>query len=552
VPGLDPDAFRKLTGKTLDSLKSAESLGRIQAKLRAELRSSYPVITLGSSADAHTFLTEEQRASHWHVIGSTREGKSKLIEHLVRHNIRHGHGATVLDPTANGQTAKDILAHCADVGYTKVIYIDPHDHSTCLPTFNPLRVPLNDKGQPKAVPTDARAELLMAGLRVLWGGGEFWQTPTIEKNLKHLIVVLIKAQASLSDAACFCERGVPVVDARRRAILDRVDGRDRSRLAIEAIFAKPPAMLEKELGTSLSRLSSFLSFLPSLMYGSTASPVDYVELVRDGWLVLVNLDPINVWGEPQQVALGTLVIAELISAMHTLFGAGWRGRHYLYMDEAGRFTSPLLAETMSLYGKLGLWVTIAHQSYRQFRDRDVLGTIETACSTKVMFNLPGSEDRGRMMRDLFSGTIPENLEHWVSVLQKQHAIIKIQKNDAAVLKVEEVRPAKATPDEVEAFKKNIYASNSFYRTKEAIDEEIRNRFVRPQGKQVPKPAARAPGPPAGDPQPHSEPKEKERDPSQDSGRARGGAAFDGVPDSAPLLPKKARRQRPEGTAPKRP
>lgn len=543
MPGLDPDGFRKLTGRTLDSLRPAESLGRIQAKVRAEIRSDYPVITLGSSNDGTTFLTEEQRASHWHVVGSTREGKSKLIEHLVRHNIRHGQGATVLDPSANGQTAKDILAHCAEVGYEKVLYIDPHDHAACLPTFNPLAVPLNQKGFPQAVASDARAELLMAALRILWGGGEFWSTPTIEKNLKHLISVLIKARAALSDAECFSERGVPALDARRRAILASVHPDDRSRRAIEAIFAKPPSMLDKELGTSLSRLSSFMSYLPSLMYGTTGAAVDFEDIVREDWLVLVNLDPTNLWGEPQQRALGTLVVAELIAAIQKLFASGWRGTHYLYVDEAGEFASPLLAKTMALRGKVGLWVTIAHQSYKQFADKDVLGTIETACSTKVMFNLPGSDDRGRMLRDMFSGTMPENLAHWVSVLQKQHAIIKIQKNEAAVLKVEDVPPSKSTREQVDEFKRNIYASNSLYRTEAALREEIKNRFVRPTGAEVHDLRRSKPSAPPAEPKPNLGQEAEEREQGADTVRAGGRKTADSLPDSEALLRNKAGRKR---------
>ena len=551
MAGLDPDAFRKFTSRTLDSLSLPVTLEGLEAKARASLRSNYPVITLGSSTDVHTFMTEEQRASHIHVVGSTREGKSKLIEHLVRHNVRYGQGATVLDPTAEGQTVKDILAHCADVGYRKVIYIDPHDEWKAVPTFNPLAVALNEKGRPKPIPTDARAELLMSGLRVLWGGGKFWETPTIEKNLKHLITVLIKAQAALSDAECFSAKGIPLWDARRQAILDRVHPHDHSRLAIEAIFRQSPRELKYELGTSLSRLSSFMSYLPSLMYGTTEGTLDYVRLVRDGWLVLVNLDPERVWGEPQQVALGTLIIAELVAAIHVLYGSGWRGRHYLYVDEAARFASPMLATITSTYGKLGLWATIAHQSYHQFRGKeDVLGTIENSSATKVMFDVNTDSDRSRMLRDLFRGNPTGSLEQWVKVLKKQHAIIKIQKNDAAVLKVEDVRPAKSTPEEVEAFKDSIYASNSFYRTKEAVAEEKKKRFVRPQGKPVqggPKPE-----PPASRQEPHAQPKEKERDPAEDSQRARGGAAFDGVPDSEAVLPKKARRKRAEDPAAQRP
>ncbi len=552
MPGLDRDAFRKLTGRTLDSLKPHESLARISSAVRAQLTSDYPVRPIGSTADTFTYMTEEQRASHVHILGTTREGKSKLIELMVRQDIDHGYGATVLDPSDGGQTVKDILRYCAQVGYRKVVYIDPHDHYACLPTINPLRVPLNREGNPYAADADAKVENVMESIRLLWGSRDFSDTAIIQANLTALLTVLVKARCTLPDAFYFASRGTPWVDARRAEILERVRNvyrYDQSLQSIENIFRKPPTSFDRDFGSTARRMKPFFTYLPSLMYGSTTDTLDYVKLVREKWVVLVNLYRGNVWGVPQQRTLGTLVIAELINAIRYLSDrTPWRGRHYLYIDEAGQYATRLLADTMAYSGKSGLWVTVAHQFYRQFEDEKVLDAVENLCKVKVMFHVPNAADRSRMLRDLFSGSIPENLNHWLSVLQKQQAIVKIQKNEPQVVTIADVPAASATDEQLQAFKDSIYASNDFYRTKAAVESEIKNRFVRPQGEQVQD--LRAAGKRA-EPEPAAQQKEEKRDEGQDTQGAVGGPLVDSLPDSeAPLRP--AVRRKPAGKPPAKP
>jgi len=44
------------------------------------------------------YLTPEMRAaSHQHVVGGTRTGKSKLLEWQIRRDIEAGHGVILID-----------------------------------------------------------------------------------------------------------------------------------------------------------------------------------------------------------------------------------------------------------------------------------------------------------------------------------------------------------------------------------------------------------------------------------------------------------------------
>lgn len=47
------------------------------------------------------FLSELDRRSHMHVIGGSGVGKSKLLEHMIRQDVRAGRGLCLIDPHGN-------------------------------------------------------------------------------------------------------------------------------------------------------------------------------------------------------------------------------------------------------------------------------------------------------------------------------------------------------------------------------------------------------------------------------------------------------------------
>jgi len=93
---------------------------------------------LGMNESRRVFLSEEERKSHMHIIGTTQEGKSRFLEMLVRGDIDQGNGLLFIDPSHNGNTNKRILGYCEKIGFEKVLLIDPHHHHE----FNKI-APLN-------------------------------------------------------------------------------------------------------------------------------------------------------------------------------------------------------------------------------------------------------------------------------------------------------------------------------------------------------------------------------------------------------------------------
>ena len=352
-------------------------------------------------------LSEENRAAHVHILGTTREGKSKFLELLIRHDIDNGYGATLLDPTDNGQTAYNILRYCVEKKFTKVCLIDPHDYNFCVPTLNPLRW----KG---AGATDAVVSNIMESIRLLWGQTSFSDTPRIETYLYAILTALYATgnpngpkplNCGIPDAVCFTVKEHRGYAYRRQRILDFLHPYNEARATLEEVFnAKGQQLFLGEFKASIRRLNPFFKYLPTLIYGSSSTPLDFRQLVEDKWVILVNLDKKRLWGTPQQRLLGTLVVNEIVNAVSDLTQQGWHGKqpqHYLYLDEAGQFATRVLADIMAYQGKSGLWATVSHQFYNQFEDKYVLDAIENLCKIKVLFNTPNTVDRNRMLRDMY-------------------------------------------------------------------------------------------------------------------------------------------------------
>jgi hypothetical protein len=471
--------FKQETGQTFKEwTRVPKASDTIRAILEQE-NSNYLLRSLGDSEAGLVFLPEELRAAHIHILGTTREGKSKFLELLIRHDIDNGFGCTLLDPSDNGQTAYNILKYCIKQGFTKVCLIDPHDHHTAVPTINPLR--WRGSGA-----VDSVVSNLMDSVRLLWGQTSFAETPRIENYLYAIFAALYATgnpklqkpfNCGIPDAIHFSARENKYLEYCRRRILDCLHPANEARVQLEEVFTTR-ALFLNEFKSSIRRLSPFFKYLPRLMYGSSESPLDIRQMIADKWVVLVNLDKKRLWGTPQQRLLGTLMVNELVSAVADLTENGWKGQHYLYIDEAGQFATRVLADIMAYQGKSGLWATVSHQFYNQFEDKYVLDAVENLCKIKILFYTPNATDRNRMVRDMYVGDLKDQAGDAHASLKKQHAVIKIGKEPPATIRIADVPDIDISPTQLGEFKERyIYKANPWYRTAESIQEEIKHRFA---------------------------------------------------------------------------
>lgn len=278
------------------------------------------------------------------------------------------------------------------------------------------------------------------------------------------------------EAVYFTEFRNPLYQARRRYILEQSDELDRHRLALEEVFTTR-AMFLNEFQSTVRRLEPFFDSTLDLMFGADKG-VDFIKLITEGWVVLVNLYA-GMGFEPIHTRLlGTTVINELIFALDRLRNRGWKGISYLYIDEAGRYANRNLADLLAYKRKSGLRVTIAHQYFGQFEDRVVLDAVKNLTKIKVMFDTPNPTDRMEMIKALgYGGDIPPILANYANQdLPKQYAIVKKPKRPPVRVKITDVPEVKMKKKAVEDFIFKLIANNDHYRHPDDIRQQFEQRF----------------------------------------------------------------------------
>lgn len=368
-------------------------------------------------------ILEEER-THTHIIAGTREGKSKFLEKNIQYDIDRlikgdpgACGLTLLDPTDSGETAYNVLKYCIKRGFKKVCLIDPYHYSLFgrVASINPFKY---DEGNKWADIASINNTLLITSEIK-----DPAQTKRIQRYLRALLSVLWDAGCTLSDIEYFTDFPNPFYALKRREILNRVDELDRHRIIIEWAFKN--TITYRDFESTVRRIEDLLDEPLRSMF-SHRECIDFVQMIRDKWVVLVNLDADGPLEPIHTRLLGTAIINEILSSLHRMRKTrNWSKPYYLYIDEAADYANRKLARVLSHKGKTGLKVYLAHQYAGQFEDKFVLQSIMVNCPTKVMMNLSGREDRDMMTRMMYGGDISDRDASFANAnLPKQTMVYK--------------------------------------------------------------------------------------------------------------------------------
>lgn len=452
-----------LTGKTWEELTRTPTFEDALELAGERLLTKYPLRILGFNPQTgkRLHITEEKRP-HAHLIGSTQEGKSKFLEHLIREDIRRGFGVCLLDPTTGGRTAYDILKWCCAEGIEKVCLIDPHHRWEYkkIAGINPFLYRKESDGSQTKSPKLRKTSIdsIVDTLRILFNTKDPAQTSFINRYLPAVLSCLYNAQATLSEALYFTNQ---IYVKQRQEIFSYSDPHDPYRLDLEEAFKN--ARQFEHLQTTINRLKAFFQDPLSLVFGVDKG-IDFMRMVRDGWVILVNLDSSLDLDIMDARLLGTMVINQILVAMDRLYyKKGSATRYYLYIDEAGEYATRKLARTFALKAKTGLRVTIGHQYFGQFEDKYVVDAINALTKLKAMFNLPGREDRDKITKMFYGGEISDRQASWANAdIKKQHAVIKVLKDSPERVRIPDVKEPKVDRAQLEAYIAKLYEQPWYY------------------------------------------------------------------------------------------
>jgi len=456
------DFFHLRTGRKLSDLPKPPTLEQTVHKRLKGLKSNYPLRSLGVGVDGELFVSEEERDANFHIIGAPKQGKSKFLEYNIRKDIDMGNGLVLIDPSDFGATCKAVLDYCAFVGHRKVVIIDPsHQKLATIQTLNKKAVKQSLNG-------------IMEVASILFGAKET-ETPRIKRYLAALIRVITKAGFTLYESRYFSDYHASI--DQQLAILHKVNPADRDMLTLGTAFKTEHAW-ENYFGSTINRLDSFWEEPLSLMTGADTG-IDFVKMIAEGWVILVNLFPDGRHlSETESQLLGVLIINQIIQAVDTLKANDWNGVYYMYIDEAGRFATPQIDTLLSYKRKSGLRVILAHHYFSQFKDKQVLQSVKQNTGIKVMFDVREHEDRMEMIKSLgYGGEISHAQATYANQdLPKQYAIIKKGKEPPQRVKIPDVPEVKISQEQREAYI-NQLQEQPWYLDRQTIEKQIIKRVI---------------------------------------------------------------------------
>lgn len=459
------DYFKALTGKSYQDAVArkrrpyTESLDLIwkQGKTKYDLR-------LLGTGEREVWISEEERSANFHILGEPEQGKSKFLEYHIRKDIDMGNGVCLLDPSDNGDTCRKILSYCAQKGIEKVVYISPDT----LPKFGKIAClkPLQKKAIKQSV------EGVMESINILFGS-KSTDTPRIRKNLSALLRILAENELTIKESEIFAD----YQDLKR---LDFIKD-DRDSRTLKNVF-RTHTIWDAQFNSTINRLDAFWQEPLSLMFGSDTG-IDFTKMISQGWVILVNLYPTQTFTIENTQLLGVMIISQIIQAIDNLTSWGWKGVHYLYIDEAGRFATPQIEEVLSYKRKSGLRLMLAHHYFDQFENKKVMHSIKQGARIKVMFNTSSYQDRLEMVKDLgYGGDIPHVLATYANQnIPKQYAIIKKNKETPVRVRIPDAPDVKISKEKLDAYIEKIL-SNECYKTREQITDQINARSLRAHSK----------------------------------------------------------------------
>lgn len=342
-------------------------------------------------------LTEDDLQTHVHGVGASRTGKSKLIEWIVREMVFERQGFCLIDP--HGFLYDDILRWLAYVQPNREIVLFNPSSGSRVVGFNPFLTGRGDLG----TQADRRVKATIKA----WGQSDSDDTPRLERVLRCLYHALIEQKYSLEVAKYF-------LSWRHKEMRDHLIANIESstiREEWEDISALPRHV--DFFGQVESARNRLLRFVASdhvrRIVGLPDNNLNIEEIVAQGKILLVNLQPSDAITEEQGRLLGTLLLNEL-------WEVGMRRRRnsngakptdfFIIIDEFQKFLTPDVPDMLNEAAKYGFHLFLFHQHLAQLEklDAQVYGSLTNA-RIKLVFGGLSRGDARRMAEEIFPGQV---------------------------------------------------------------------------------------------------------------------------------------------------
>lgn len=369
-----------------------------------------PNLSIGTVEGQTLCLKTSERSENLHIVGVSGEGKTKLLEHMIRFDIANNNGLCLIDP--HGALYDNIIKWCEERKFMdreepkKIVLLDPAEDDWTF-GFNPLGSAENERAFEKH--TDAT----IAALSQVWGGEDLNNTPTLWRCLRMIISALIEKGLTLYEAQYLAFKLNEDENVRNNLLKDLKN--DFTRRCWNQVNSFTSSKYAEEFGSTANRLTAFLTSRDiKTIIGQNKKTIDLKRAMDEGWIVLVNLSP-KYMSESYAMLLGTLIINDFVQRAFQR-EADTSRPFYLYIDECSDFLNADIAKILDKTRKFGLFCILAHQHLGQLRDRgDKINTSVMAdAKNKIVFGGVDTEKDAdiwadKLFIDQYNAQIPKEI-----------------------------------------------------------------------------------------------------------------------------------------------
>ncbi len=334
-------------------------------------------------------LSNAERETHMHVIGSSGSGKSKFLEQMMRGDLANGQGFCLIDP--HGSLYNDVLAHCAHKVLNREIVLLNLSEPSQIIGFNPFK---KSPDGDVSVQVDRRIKATLHA----WGVENADQTPTLERTLRLVFTTLLELGLSFHQAQHLIN--FQSGDIREQLVKRLTNPLIRNEW--EELLALKPKDWRAEMLSAKNRLFRLLtSETLGRFLSSSDESIDLAEIIEKGKVLLVNLAPSKYLSDENGRVFGALLVNEFFEVARRRPISSVKLRpYYLYLDEFQTFVSLDLTAMLDQVRKYKLFTVLAHQRFGQL-DEDLTDAVLTNCRIKAVFGGLPVEMARMMAQELF-------------------------------------------------------------------------------------------------------------------------------------------------------
>jgi len=352
-------------------------------------------------------MTPQMRSTHLYICGATGTGKSKMLESLIRQDIKQWHkskcGALIIDP--HGSLYNSLINWIAwNEKYLKDIPIVPIDlrQTDWTIGYNVMR------SRATADPAVVVSNFVQA-MAYVWGADGTDKTPLFARLAKEILWPVYEKKMTLDEVKYLIDR------TNKRVRSELTTGLKKESVARGWAYsnALSPRDFDAQFSSSINRFYDFLDAEKlRLMFGQNGASLDLGKAIEEGQIIIANLSTEGARVSEEDVALfGTLLLSDLWTAAKERGKGTEEGDmkpFYVYIDEFQNFITPTIAKNLDQARGFGLHLTLANQFPRQILHAGASGpavydSVMANARSKVVFSLEGEENLRPLAQSLFMG-----------------------------------------------------------------------------------------------------------------------------------------------------